>query len=267
MWGNPYITEAGEGPGVVCLHANAGTSGQWRALSARLAPRFRILSADTLGAGRSPAWPAEGAITLSDEVAFLEPVFLAAGDDFSIVGHSYGAALALIAALQQPERVRCLVVYEPTLFSLLRQESPHQAALLEISDVAGGAAASVEAGDLDSAGKRFIDYWMGAGSWAGIPQERRHAVAEAMRNVAGWAHALIHDPTPLEAFRDLEVPVLYLVGERSPLSSLGVARLLVTALPRVEYVELEGIGHMAPLTHPDAVNPTIDDFLTRFGSG
>ena len=28
----PFFREAGAGPGVVCLHANASTSGQWRGL-------------------------------------------------------------------------------------------------------------------------------------------------------------------------------------------------------------------------------------------
>ena len=35
-----FFREAGSGPGVVCIHANAGTSGQWRALMEHLAPRL-----------------------------------------------------------------------------------------------------------------------------------------------------------------------------------------------------------------------------------
>ena len=41
-----------------------------------------------------------------------------------LVGHSYGAAVALIAALACPERVRALVLYEPTLFSLVDADAP-----------------------------------------------------------------------------------------------------------------------------------------------
>lgn len=75
--------------------------------------------------------------------------------------------------------------------------------------------------------------------------------------------ALFTEPTPLEAFRSLDVPVLYMVGKRSPASAHGVARLLARALPRVEAVEFEELGHMGPVTHPDQVNEVIARFLER----
>ena len=78
----PYFREAGAGPGVVCVHSNASTSGQWRALMELLAPRFHVLAADSYGAGKSPPWPTDRKLVLRDEVALLEPVFAAAGDPF-----------------------------------------------------------------------------------------------------------------------------------------------------------------------------------------
>jgi pimeloyl-ACP methyl ester carboxylesterase len=54
-----------------------------------------------------------------------------------------------------------------------------------------------------------------------------------------------------------------MVGKRSTPSARGVARLLATALPRVELVELEDLGHMGPMTHPDPVNDVIARFLER----
>ena len=32
-------------------------------------------------------------------------------------------------------------------------------------------------------------------------------------------------------------------------------------LPRVRLEEIEGVGHMAPVTHPDTFNPLIERFL------
>ena len=34
-------------------------------------------------------------------------------------------------------------------------------------------------------------------------------------------------------------------------------------LPRVTAVEIEGVGHMAPVTHPDRVNALIERHLER----
>jgi pimeloyl-ACP methyl ester carboxylesterase len=36
-------------------------------------------------------------------------------------------------------------------------------------------------------------------------------------------------------------------------------------LPRVDVVELEGLGHMGPVTHPDTVNDVIRRFLDQRG--
>ena len=57
------------------------------------------------------------------------------------------------------------------------------------------------------------------------------------------------------------MPILYIVGQQSAPSALGVARLLTGVLPRVEVVELEGLGHMGPVTHPQAVNAAVVRFL------
>jgi pimeloyl-ACP methyl ester carboxylesterase len=52
-----------------------------------------------------------------------------------------------------------------------------------------------------------------------------------------------------------------MVGKRSTRSAHAVARLLAKALPRVELVEFEDLGHMGPITHPDPVNEVIGQFL------
>ena len=71
----PFFREVGSGPGVVCLHANASTSGQWRSLLDALSPKFHVLAADSYGSGKSPPWPTDREAWLRDEVALLEPVF------------------------------------------------------------------------------------------------------------------------------------------------------------------------------------------------
>jgi pimeloyl-ACP methyl ester carboxylesterase len=168
-----------------------------------------------------------------------------------------------MAALAWPERVRALALYEPTLFSLLEQESPGQEAANGIRFAVADAAAAIEAGDPDAAAERFIDYWMGAGSWRRMPEPRRAPIAQSMANVAGWARALFTEPTPLQAFAALEMPVLYMTGAQSPASARGVARLLTGVLPDVSVVEFEELGHMGPVTHPETVNEAVAEFLAH----
>jgi pimeloyl-ACP methyl ester carboxylesterase len=188
-----YHREAGTGNAVVCLHASASSSAQWRPLMDRLAGRFRTLAADLYGSGRSPAWPGERPLWLADEVALLEPVFEAAGPRFHLVGHSYGGAVALRAALADPGRVESLVLFEPVLFSLLTAEDPKHAAALEIAAVRDDTIAAVRAGDLGASGARFVDYWMGPGAWARMHQARRETIADQMRQVTAEWHAAYMD--------------------------------------------------------------------------
>lgn len=259
----PFVREAGAGPGVVCLHSNASTSGQWRGLMERLAPHFHVLAPDSYGAGKSPEWPAAPTSRLRDEVALIEPVLERAGSPLTLVGHSYGAAIALVAALATPERIRALVLYEPTLFSLVDAELPPPNDADGIRDTVARSALALDAGDLDTAAGHFIDYWMGEGSWARTPASRREPIAASTRNLRRWGQALFGEPTPLEAFRSLEVPVLFMQGRRSPRSAHAVARLLTRTLPKVEVLEFAELGHMGPITHPDPVNEAIARFLER----
>src|SRR5215510_4087826 len=147
----PFFREAGTGPGVVCLHANASTSGQWRGLMDRLAPNFRVLAPDSYGSGKSPEWPSDRHIRLLDEVALIEPVLAMAGSPLALVGHSYGAAVALIAALADPGRVRAMVLYEPALFALLDAETPPPNEADGIRDAVAEAGRAPEGGNRDAA--------------------------------------------------------------------------------------------------------------------
>lgn len=259
----PFFRESGSGPGVVCLHCNASSSTQWRGLMEDLAPHFHILAADGYGAGKGPVWPPATLISISNEADLLEPIFERAGTHCMLVAHSHGAAVALIAALKQPERIRAMVVYEPTLFSLIDAQSPAPNEADGIRDAVSQAGAALDAADPDHAARCFIDFWMGAGAWDSTPEARKGPIKSSIVNVRGWGNALFSEPTPLQDFTALTMPILYLVGKNSPIAAKGVASLLTKTLPNVEVVEFEGLGHMGPITHPEVVNPVIARFLTK----
>ncbi|MFN3496569.1 MAG: alpha/beta fold hydrolase [Hydrogenophaga sp.] len=257
----PFVRDSGAGPAVVCLHANASSSSQWRGLMDLLAPTHRVLAVDSYGSGKSPEWPSDRLISLDDEADLIEPVLASAQAPVVLVGHSYGAAVALIAALRQPARVRALVLYEPTLFSLVDAQAPTPNAADGIRAAVRQAAAALDRGDTGAAAEAFIDYWMEPGSWAATPAARQPAMAASVVNVRRWKHALMTEPTPLAAFARLHVPVLLMVGGRTTLSAQAVADLLFTAMPQVQLQRFDALGHMGPVTHPGPVNAAIAEFV------
>ena len=155
------------------------------------------------------------------------------------------------------------MLYEPTLFAWLAAESPPPNEADGIRGAVTGAIAALDAGDPGGAAECFLDFWMEPGTWARMPESRRDPVLASIVAVRGWAHALMGERTPLSAFATLDIPVLLMRGTESPASSLGVARLLAKTLPRVEVLDLPGVGHMGPITHPELVDDAIARFLAK----
>lgn len=123
------------------------------------------------------------------------------------------------------------------------------------------AARALDAGDADAAAGHFIDYWIGPGSWAAIPEARRPAIAASVCSVRRWAHALMTEPTPLAAFGALHLPVLLMTGDRSAAAAHGVARRLSQVIPNITRIDFPGLGHIGPITDPQLVNAEITCFL------
>lgn len=259
----PFVRESGTGTSVVCIHSNASTSGQWRALMDLVASTHRVLAPDCYGSGKSPEWKSDRVISLRDEVEFLDPVFSRAGSSFSLVGHSYGAAVALLAALTHKERVRSIVLYEPTLFSLIDADSAPPNDADGIRNAVSDAAAALESGDPAAAAEHFIDYWMGRGAWQATPADRKPPVAESVKNVRRWAHALFTEPTTGVGLSAIRVPVLLMTGRLSTAAAHGVARRLLKLLPTCRHHEFDSLGHMGPVTNPHEVNAVIAPFLSE----
>lgn len=259
----PFFREQGRGDAVICLHSNASTSSQWRALSDLLSNRYRVIAVDGYGAGKSPPWPTDFPLRLEDEVRLLGAVLREAGERFHVVGHSYGGAVAMKLATLYPKRVRSLADYEPTLFHLVAGADPLRSPAEGIWRAATDAAQAIERGDSLAAAERFIDFWMGPGSWAAMPVARQAGVAAAAQNVKGWRDALFAETVPACTLASLDIPVLLLYGENSPQSSMSVARVLQDTLTRVTVAPQPGLGHMGPITHPESVNKQIAEFLDR----
>jgi pimeloyl-ACP methyl ester carboxylesterase len=257
----PFFREQGSGPGVVCLHSNASSSSQWRSLSESLADRFHVIAVDGYDAGKSPAWPSTEPLSLQEEGRLLAPALERAGSRFHLVGHSYGAAVAIRTALMYPARVASVVVYEPTLFCLVAGGDPEHSPAQGIWAAASDAAAAVDSGDTAAGARRFIDFWMGAGAFDAMPPARQAAVASSVRHVRRWRDTLTNEVMPLSALRSLTMPVLCMHGEDSPEASLSVVRVLRGALPHITVAPQAGMGHMGPITHAERVNAQIADFL------
>lgn len=245
---------------VLCIHSFGSSSRQYRGLAARLAPRFEVIAADLYGHGGREPWQGRKPFSMSEEAAGIEALV---PGPVHLVGHSYGAAVALQIARRDPARVRSLALYEPTLWGTLAALCAGEPATLEIEAVRDDTVRLLAAGAAQAAAERFIDYWAGAGAWAATPAERRPRVLETMRALAdAWSAAFSEPWTPAE-LRALDVPCLLMTGQRSTAAARRALRLLHETLPRARRIELEGLGHLGPITHPERVDEAVEAFLSE----
>jgi pimeloyl-ACP methyl ester carboxylesterase/ribosomal protein S18 acetylase RimI-like enzyme len=256
--------EVGSGQPVVLLHSSASSGSQWRKLTDRLAGCFHVMAPDLHGHGESGPWPGPGPLTLADEAAVITALADRAGEPIHLIGHSYGAAVALRFAQAHPERLRSLVLIEPVAFHLLREAGPACGALLaKIEGVAEAVARAAKGQGVTSGMARFVDFWNGDGTWSGTPAERCAAIEQRAGAVAANFGAALGETMPLFACRSITVPTLVVCGTETPTPARHIAEMLIRALPQAQVLRVADAGHMLPLTHPEIVNSAIVAHLDK----
>jgi proline iminopeptidase len=104
----------GDGPPVIVVHGGPGLGHSYlRPGMDRLADRFRVIYYDQRGTGRSEIGD-RTRMNLAGVIADLDAVREGLGlEEASILGHSFGANLALLYAARHPGRVASLVLANP----------------------------------------------------------------------------------------------------------------------------------------------------------
>ncbi len=252
-------TDVGRGPAVLLVHGSAASRRFWRGLAERLAPRYRVIAPDLIGYGESSPWQAGARATDLDVVSAFAR---ALGEPLHLVGHSYGGALALRTARDLGARLASLALIEPTAFDLLDARGD-AGALVEIESIAGRHLELVADGDLEACAAHFMGYWIGPDAWAAMPDETRSRIVRTMPKIAAEFRLLFRHPGALGAYRRLRAPTLLVRGTRTTLAAHAVVARLAATLPQCDLVEIAGAGHMAPLSHPDAVCAAIETHLVQ----
>jgi pimeloyl-ACP methyl ester carboxylesterase len=247
-------------PAVVLLHSSASSARQWESLVETLRPRFRVYPVELHGHGRQTEWRGDSPLTLADEAALAEPLLAEAGGAH-VVGHSFGAAVALKLATLYPGRVRSLAAYEPVMFRWLIDDEAHHRPTPEIVAIADSIRDRLESGDEHSAAQRFVDFWSGTGSWESLPGGKRDSIATRMRAVLSHFDALFREPLQRAQLALLRMPMLFMTGAQTVDVTRRLGELLRRALHRADHEVLHGMGHMGPITHAAEVNRRIVEFL------
>lgn len=249
---------SGVGPPLVLVHGTAADHSRWSPVLPALEEHFTVYAIDRRGRGGSG--DSDG-YAIGREFEDVAAVVDSIGEPANLLGHSYGALLALEAALLT-RNVRKLVLYDPGIEVAGAEIYP--------SEVIGRMEALLEAGDRDG----VIETTMR--EVAGLPPE----TVEYMRTQPIWqaraeaAHTIPRELRAIksygfepERFRNLARPTLLLAGGESPAALRKAAEAVDGALPDSRLVVMDGQGHSAMDTGTDLFTAEVLSFLetTRVG--
>lgn len=253
-----FYVDRGEGNPVVLVHGWASSSFSWRRNVPALSERFRVIAPDLPGFGLSQRLP--GGLDLESVRAFLLDLLESIGvDEFSLVGHSMGGAVSAYVASMNPDRVRRLVLINPSPFGAGVGRRPFAVELVRhrpLSDIAVrfSVRRSVVRRVLERVyvRKEVLDEETVTGYYESIRNSGRTLI-EAFRLIRSFR---------IDYLRSLRCPVLFVLGRRDELVPFELNERLARELGAEIYVD-DGSGHNVHEENPEEVNRVIADFLSR----
>jgi len=229
----------GRGPPLVLVHGSfTDHYTNWQFVSEDFAQSFTVYAIARRGRGDTEATEDH---EVEDEAADVAALLARIGTPAVLLGHSYGAQVALAAARAVSECVERLVLYEPPLAGVVTD------AMMERFE------AHARGDDWDGFADTFFREVLGLG----------HEDLAELRGTPLWpqivadARCTLHDLRAMrrytfdpQRFAGLDVPVTLQIGSESP-RALYATDALLAVLPDARVQELPGQEHDAMLTAPE----------------
>lgn len=273
----------GQGEPVIVLHG--GPDFDYSYLLPELdrwADGFRLVYYDQRGRGRSADQVRPEDVTLESDLGDLDQVRRHFGlDTATLLGHSWGAVLALEYALRYPARVSRLILMNPAPVSvddlaLLRATYVEQLGPQMERQEAIVAGAAYQEGDPEAVAARYRIHFTHALTrpedyeslmtrmTAAFDRQGREGILKAR----AVEDRLYRDTWELPGYdllpelRTLAIPTLVIVGE-DDFIPIQVAEHIAQAVPQARFVTIPGCGHFAYLECAEEVRRAVDEFVER----
>ncbi|PRW64604.1 alpha/beta fold hydrolase [Actinopolyspora mortivallis] len=269
-----HYVESGAGPPLVLLHAFPVDERMWRDARAELEGRFRVVTPDQRGLGRStldgsPSAGPENQRRAGVEETDTPSLDSAAEDVLALLDHlelsrvhlggcSMGGYVAMSVLRRAPERVAGLVLADTRPDADGEEQRRNRLSVAERAEREGVRGWLAE---------NSLPGLLGRTTWEQRPEVVRTArtlVEEQPPEGVAWAQrAMAARPDGSEVLRTYEGPALVLRGEEDTLSSAEVARDMAALMPHARSVTLPEAGHLAPLENPSAFAAAVGDWLAE----
>jgi pimeloyl-ACP methyl ester carboxylesterase len=260
-----HVQQAGDGPDLILIHGVTGDLSIWFLCNAmtELAKTHRVTAFDLRGHGYSdvPRTGYTSADHAGDVLALMDAI---GAPRAKLVGHSFGAVVALHAAAFAPDRVDALVLSDPYFPALRHLEDLSRWSHWQVfHQEAADAGVSLSSEHWYDLGK-FFDQVMHLDGEK-LLQFRRAVGLPGLNRLLKLGATTAGEDSKVEAGLTAEKilaihqPVLAIYGEFSPF--LSTANYLVENLPNCRSVLIPGAQHRAPEENPEAFTSALKGWI------
>lgn len=253
-----HYVDVGKGPAVVLIHGFGSSLEIWDEVIDELSPTHRVIALDLKGFGwssrppgdYSPRAQARLVLGLLDQLGV---------EDFTVVGHSWGASVALSVSLEAPKRVKRIALYSAWVY----EEQLPTSFLWARAGGLGEVLFSLYYRERieDRVAYAYYDP-------SNIPQDRIDRVeamfdrpgttAAALAAVRGQRYAAMQ-----RRYRNIRQPTLLVWGREDRITTLHFGERLARDLPNAELVVVPRCGHI-PMREAASKTTTV---LKKFIAG
>lgn len=250
-------SEAGQGTPVVLLHGFPLTSVIWHEQQQRLSDRYRVITPDLRGHGRSPA-PAgvyEMELLARDVLALLDLLRI---EKAMILGHSMGGYVALAAWKLASDRFLALGLVDSQAGADSDEARQGRHTLAE----------KVTAEGSQIVAEAMLSKLFAPGLLAREPivdKVRQMILNTPSAGIVGSLKGLAARADSGPLLPKLHIPVLILTGDKDQIIPPEKAKAMAAVVPKSTLTIIENSGHMPMLEQPDATTTAILDFLAAVG--
>jgi pimeloyl-ACP methyl ester carboxylesterase len=247
--------KSGAGPAVILVHGafmHRAMDQQMEKLAELLSLHFTVFHYDRRGRGDSGDTQPSA---VRREVEDMEALIDEAGGLAFVYGISSGAALALEAAIELPDKIKKLAMHEPPF----KSDQEARQAWLEYRRKLDESLREDRRGD--AAGLFLTLVGMPSNQVDEMRREPWFAAFEAVAPTLPYDAALLGDDrvAPVEKAAKVAVPTLVMNGTASEAFMYDTAMALAKALPNAQHRALEGQTHAVT---PEVIAPVLIEFFT-----
>ncbi|MDB5667108.1 MAG: alpha/beta hydrolase [Alphaproteobacteria bacterium] len=256
------IAIQGEGRPILFVH---GAPGDWRTFAphaALLADKYRCITYTQRWFG-AEEWREDGppfgtTLHAHDLIALAESL---GGERPVLVAWSYGAHVALAAALMRPDLFSALFAYEPGFGTFVTEPVLLSQYLKDVRAAWAPAFAARDRNDSFGVAKAMSEASLGEGSYSSLNDEQRAIVEDSAPALMRMLDQQPPAAITCQELSQMQIPAMIAMGARTR-PCYEIPSRAAAACINCDMFEIEDEGHSWPVDNPAGFTRVVDQWLT-----